>query len=330
MKRIIEKLVQKQDLTKEEAENAMQLIMDGKCSDGEISKFLLSLKEKGESIEEIAAFAKIMREKSNRINPKVENLVDTCGTGGDSSHTFNISTVAAIIAAGAGVKIAKHGNKSVSSKCGSADVLEGLGVSMLQPKEVERCVEKIGIGFMFAPYFHPAMRNVMPVRKALGTRTVFNILGPLTNPANAKAQVLGVFSKELLEKIVKVLKELGVGRALVVNGEGTDEIILGETDVFELKNGEIVNKRINSEEFGFKKSKIPKVNSLEESKKIFLEVLEGKEGPAREVSVLNAAGAIYVSGIASNLEKGVSLAQESIDSGKALNKLEELKNFKGE
>src|SRR3989344_6798253 len=250
----ISKLAGKKDLLELEAAKAMEDIMEGKATTPQIKEFLLGLKSKGETIDEITACARIMREKSIRIEPNAMHLVDTCGTGGDNSGTFNISTAAAFVASGAGASAAKHGNRSISSKCGSADVLKALGVNIvLEPKKVEECIEKVGIGFLFAPKFHPAMKYAMDARKELGVRTIFNILGPLTNPAGAKSQLIGVFDPKLLPIMANVLKNLGSRHAIVVNGNGLDEITLtGNTDVFELKNGAIENYFINPEDFGFK------------------------------------------------------------------------------
>ncbi len=323
----IQKLVNGQQLTFQEAEAAMAHLMNGECSDIQIAAFLTALAAKGETSEELTAFARIMREKAVQIKPSVQGLVDTCGTGGDSSHTFNISTAAAIIAAGAGVKIAKHGNRASSGKCGSADVLETVGVKMLQPLEVQKCIESIGIGFMFAPYFHPAMKYASAVRKALGIKTVFNLLGPLTNPAGANAQLLGVYSRELLVKMAKTLNELGTQKALLVNGNGIDELILGKTDAVELENDRIKEKIIDSSEFGFSQSAIPTVNSANESKNILMSVLNSGEGPARDVALLNAGAAIYVSGRCNSIAAGITLAEKAVDSGKAMEKLEQLKSF---
>jgi len=328
MKEILQKLTEGKDLDAEEAELAMQRIMKGESNGAEIAGFLVALKMKGETTEEITAFAKVMKENSNSIHPKVELLVDTCGTGGDNSGTFNISTTSAFIAAGAGVPIAKHGNRSVSSKCGSADVLEELGAKMLQPSEVEKCIEDIGIGFMFAPYFHPAMKHVMPARKALGIRTVFNVLGPLTNPAGAQAQVLGVFDESMTEKMAEVLLGLGTKHALVVNGEGTDEIVFGKTKVSELKNGKIETYIIDGKELGFEDKEIPKPESKDDNAKILENVLKGEEGTAKEISILNAAAAIYVGGKAGSIEKGINAAREAVDSGKAYEKLKSFIEFK--
>ena len=327
---ILEKLMRREDLTQEEAESAMGSIMDGRYTPAQAAAFLIALKMKGESLEEIAALARAMRKRAITIAPSVGNLVDTCGTGGDSSGTFNISTTAAFIAAGSGVAIAKHGNRAVSGRCGSADVLEELGVKMLPPDAVRKCIEKTGMGFMFAPLYHPAMRNVAALRRELGVRTVFNILGPLTNPAGAKAQVLGVYDASLTETMAEVLRALGAGRALVVHSGGMDEIGLGKTRVSELKNGEIRTYTLDASEFGFREQKVPKAGSKEESARIMLAVLEGEMGAARDIALLNAAAAIYVGGKAGTMEEGVELARLSVDSGAALRKLEMLRAFGGD
>ncbi len=322
------KLMRRENLTREEARAAMNGIMSGKSSHVQTAAFLVALQMKGPTREEITALAMEMRSHGVSIRPSREPLVDTCGTGGDSSNTFNISTAAALIAAGANVPIAKHGNRSVSSSCGSADVLEALGVRMLQPEEVESCINRIGIGFMFAPYFHPAMKNVAPVRKELETRTIFNILGPLANPAGASAQVLGVFDPELTEIMARVLLDLGTKRALVVHSEGMDEIGLGCTRVSELLNGQVDTTIIHAADFGIERQPVPKVSSKEESASIIRGVLNGDRGPARAIAALNAAAAIYVAGLAGGIADGLERAFASIDSKAALAKLDELRDFK--
>ncbi len=327
----ISKLVQRQNLTLEETESAMNDIMEGKATNSQIKEFLIGLKSKGETIEEITACARIMREKSVKIEPDAMHLVDTCGTGGDNSGTFNISTAAAFVAAGAGASVAKHGNRSISSKCGSADVLKALGVNIeLEPKKVEECIEKAGIGFLFAPKFHPAMKYAMEARKELGVRTVFNILGPLTNPAGAKSQLIGVFDPKLMPVMAGVLKNLGSRHAMIVNGNGLDEItISGSTDVFELKNGIIDNYSLNPLDFGFELSSIEtlKGDNPGDNAKIIVDVLNGSKGPKRDVVVLNAAAALLVCGLAKGFEGGIALASRSIDSGNAMKKLNEMIKF---
>lgn len=327
----IAKLVEKQNLTQEEAEQVMNEIMEGKATDAQIAGFLVALRLKGETIDEITACAKVMREKAKRINPKAEFLVDTCGTGGDKSNTFNISTAAAFVAAGAGVAVAKHGNKSVSSKCGSADVLSALGVNIqLQPKDVEKCIEETGIGFMFAPLFHPAMKYVMPARKETGVRTIFNILGPMTNPANAPSQVIGVFNPALINDIADVLKNLGSKHVMVVNGSGLDEItISGKTKVAELKNGNIETYDLNPEDYGFKISPLNEIvgGDVQENAKIIIDILNGAKGPKRDIVLLNAAAAILTTDKVGTYKEALKLAAQSIDSGNAMKKLEALKQF---
>ncbi len=330
---ILQQLVSGKSLESQEAGELMEKIMAGSLTPAQMGAVLVALKMKGETEAEIAAFATVMRENAVRIRPKMDGkglLTDTCGTGGDSSGTFNVSTAAALIAAGAGTKIAKHGNRSVSSKSGSADVLEQLGVRLLQPAQVEKCIEKNGIGFMFAPYFHPAMKNIAPIRKELGIRTVFNILGPLANPAGVQAQVLGVFEPSMTEKMALALSSMGVQHALVVHSEGMDEIGLGSTKVTELSPQGLMSYYLSGEKLGFKNGKIPQAGSKEESAAIVKGVLEGRKGPARDISILNAAAAIYVGGGAPSLYDGIAIAEKSIDSGKALAKLNALAAFTGE
>lgn len=331
MQEAISKLVKNQDLAQEEAEHVMSEIMEGRATDAQIAAFLIALRLKGETIGEITACAKIMRQKAHTINPKVKFLVDTCGTGGDNSNTFNISTAAAFVVSGAGAAVAKHGNKSVSSKCGSADVLKELGVKIdLRPKEVEECIEKIGIGFMFAPAFHPAMKHALNARKEIGIRTVFNILGPLTNPANAKSQLIGVFDENLLVTVAEALRNLGSKHVIAVNGAPLDEItICGKTKVCELKNGNIEFYEINPEELGFGLSPLNEImgGAPQENAIIIRETLDGCKGARRDVVLLNAAAALLASGIVKNYKDALELAAYSIDSGKALQKLEELKKF---
>lgn len=321
VKEFLQKLVNRENLSAEEAEAMMDAKMKNLYTPAQVAALLVALKMKGESIEEISSFAKVMRKNAVRINPKVKMLVDTCGTGGDFFSTFNISTASAFVVAGAGISVAKHGNKSISSKCGSADVIEAFGGKMLLPLQVERCIEEIGIGFMFAPFFHPAMKNVAPIRKELGIRTVFNILGPLTNPANANVQLIGVYDPLLTEIIAQTLNLLGTEHALVVHSEGMDEIGLGKTKISELKNGKIENYILDASEFGFVKNEIPRVNSDLESAEIIKNVLNGKKSGARDVVLLNSAAAIYVGGKAKNINEGIEIAKHSIDSGNAAEKL---------
>ena len=327
----ISNLVERKNLTSAQAEGAMLDIMEGNATNAQIAAFLVGLRLKGETIDEIAACAKIMRSKSNSIHPKAKYLVDTCGTGGDNSGTFNISTAAAFVAAGAGANVAKHGNKSVSSKSGSADVLAALGVNIeMQPQQVEKCIEEVGMGFMFAPFFHPAMKHASAARKEIGVRTIFNILGPLTNPANAKSQLVGVFDEKLLGIFASVLRELGSAHVIAVNGHGLDEItISGSTKICELKGGKIKSYEINPLDFGFKLGSLDelKSSSPQESAELIIKILKGEKSPRRDIVLLNAAAALLAAGIAKNFEDGISLAARSIDSGSAMKKLDELKDF---
>ena len=329
IKNAIAKLVQKQDLTFEESYFAMRQIMNGEADQAQIAGFLVGLRMKGETTHEIAGCAKAMIEKSLKIDFEDDNLIDTCGTGGDEVGTFNISTASAIVASAAGVKVAKHGNRAVSSKCGSADVLRELGVNIeLTPEQAKICLEEIGFAFIFAPLYHTSIKYAAPVRQSLGIRTIFNILGPLTNPAGAKRQLLGVFSENLTEKIANVLKELGSKHALVVHGAGgIDEIsISGHTKISELKNGAVKTYEIFPENFGLKRWDINLIlgGDAKTNAQIIKQVLEGETGPQRDVVLLNSGAAIYVSGLAGSISEGIEMAKEAIDSGKAKRKLEEL------
>lgn len=326
IREIISKLSLKQNLSKDEAYAAMNDIMSGNATESQIAAFLMGLRLKGETVDEIAGCALSMREKATRINSKHENVIDTCGTGGDASGTFNISTTAAIIAAGAGAVVAKHGNRAVSSKCGSADVLKALGVNIeISVEKVSRVLDELGITFLFAPLMHGAMKYAAPVRKDLGIRTIFNVLGPLTNPAGAKRQVLGVFDSSLTEVMASVLAELGSDHALVVHGEGGfDELsTLGWTKISELKGGSINTYNITAQEFGFSNNSAAglKGGDAVTNSQIVRDILNGKNGAPREISLLNAAAALVVASKAQSLKEGVSLAQESLDSGAALRKL---------
>jgi len=334
MKEIVSKIVGGENLTKEEAESSMKTIMSGNSNEIEISSFLTALRMKGESPEEIASLAKVMREFASRIEPKVEGtLVDVCGTGGDMLNTFNISTTSMFVVAGAGIPIAKHGNRALTSKSGSADVLEELGVNLNSNfDKIKESIEKVGIGFMFAPMHHSAMKHVMPVRKQLGFRTVFNILGPLTNPANARAQLMGVFDPELTETLANVFKLLGLDSANVAHGDpGLDELsTLGKTKVSELKDGEVNTYFIKPEEFGLSVAKENDIagGSAKDNAKILTDILSGEDtGPKRDITLLNAASGILVGGMADNLTEGLEIAKESLDSGRAQKKLEEFVEF---
>ncbi|TCO73801.1 anthranilate phosphoribosyltransferase [Marinisporobacter balticus] len=325
----IEKLIKNKNLTEHEMIETMNMIMEGKATSSQIGSFLTALRMKGETIEEIVGAAKVMIDKAYKINTNTEYTIDTCGTGGDGGNTFNVSTVVAFVAAGAGVSVLKHGNRSVSSKCGSADVLENLGVNIdLNPKEVKKCADELNIGFMFAPNFHKAMKHAIGPRKELGIRTIFNILGPLTNPARAKGQVLGVFDEKLTIVLARVLKELGIERAMVVHGlDGLDEItITTRTKVSELKNGEIRNYYVDPTDFHIPLASSEEIAGGEpkENAEILLNVLKGESGSKRNMVLLNAAAAIYVGKKADSLEEGLIKATEVIDKGLALEKLNQL------
>jgi anthranilate phosphoribosyltransferase len=328
IKEAIVTLVSGNSLTTEQAAMVMGEIMDGEATPAQFGSFVTALRLKGETVEEIAGMARVMREKSVPVSV-AGPMVDTCGTGGDASKTFNISTTAAFVVAGAGVKVAKHGNRGMSSGCGSADVLDALGVRIdLGAPEVERCLENVGIGFMFAPVFHPAMKYAAPSRREIGIRTVFNILGPMTNPASAQSQLLGVFEESLVMKMAQVLCLLGCRHALVVHGEdGLDEITLGgKTTVCELKGEEISRYYIDPEDFGFPRTGLSSLRGgpPQENADILRRVLRGEKGPYRDIVLVNAAAALVAGDLATDLEKGVRLASEAIDSGRAMEKLEGL------
>jgi anthranilate phosphoribosyltransferase len=308
----------------------MRQIMRGEVSPVMISAIVIGLRVKRESIGEISAAAEVMRELATKVEVENrQNLVDTCGTGGDSSHTFNISTAAAFVAAAAGARVAKHGGRSVSSKSGSADVLESLGVNLNQtPQQVAQGISQIGVGFMFAPNYHSAMKYAAPVRRELGVRTLFNILGPLTNPAGAENQVIGVFHAELVGIVARVLQQLGSRHVMVVHGEdGLDEItIAGKTRIGELKHGEVSEYTIRPEDFGMKVSAIEtiQVENSEQSRAVLQSVLDNQPGAALDIVLLNAGAAIYVSGVTDTLKQGVIRARAAVESGAAKEKLRQL------
>ena len=324
----IDTLVSGQSLTMEQAAAVMNEIMVGEATPAQFGAFVTGLRLKGETVEEIAGMARVMRERAVPVAVS-EPVVDTCGTGGDASGSFNISTTAAFVVAGAGLKVAKHGNRSMSSICGSADVMEALGVRIdLGAEQVQKCLEEVGIGFMFAPNFHPAMKYAAAPRREIGIRTVFNILGPLTNPAGAKAQVLGVAEGSLTMKMAQVLELLGCHHALVVHGEdGLDEITPGgRTTVCELKEGTINSYSLAPEDLGFRRAtrESLKGGSAQDNADLLRRVLEGEKGPRRDIVLMNAAAAIVAGDRAANLEEGIEIAKEAIDSRKALEKLEGL------
>lgn len=332
LKKILNKLVAGVDLTTEEAEAAMGEIMSGEATAAQIASFITALRMKGETVEEISACAKVMRAKATRVPVQAAGVIDTCGTGGDGSQTFNISTATALVAAGAGVPVAKHGNRSVSSKCGSADVLKELGVNLeISPEKMGACIDEVGIGFLFAPLLHPAMKYAIGPRRELGLRTVFNILGPLTNPAGAKRQLLGVYAQELTEPMAKVLGKLGSERALVVHGgDGLDELTLTRSSqVSEFFEGEVKTYELKPEDFGLLQAfpddlrgGDPKENAI-----LIKEILQGKTGAKRDVVLMNAAAALIVGGKTSDWQDGVQLAAAAIDSGAATKTLERLVEF---
>jgi len=326
----LHKLLEHADLTREEMLGVMRQIMNGDFTAVQIAGILIALRMKGETVDEIAAAAEVMRELSTKVKVAADAyLIDTCGTGGDGIQTFNVSTASAFVAAAAGAKVAKHGGRSVSSTCGSADVLEALGVNVsLTPDQVARCVDEIGIGFMFAPNHHSAMKYAAPVRRELGVRTLFNLLGPLTNPAGAKNQVLGVFDRALTGKLAHVMQRLGSRHVLVVHGsDGMDEITFsGDTYVAELKNGQVTEYSVNPQQFGMPlhKAEDIRVHNAEESKTMLLAVLQGQTGAARDIVLLNAGAAIYVAGVAESLADGIEKAAQAIDDHSASAKLGQL------
>ena len=328
MKDRLSKLVAGNDLTKEEAMKAQEMILSGEATQSQIACFLTALRMKGETLDEITGLAMVLRDKANTISPKVDNYVDFVGTGGDCTYSFNISTTSAFVVAAAGVPVAKHGNRSISSKSGAGDVLEALGVNIsADPDVVEKCVEEVGIGFMFAPHFNPAMKYVGPVRKEMGIRTVFNILGPLSNPSRAKAMVVGVYSPSLTEVIAGTMANLDVKRGFVVSGEDNmDEFALtGSSTVSEIKDGKVETYEITPEQFGLKRCKIEDLQGGDGTvnAQITKDILSGKErGAKREIVLLNAGAALYIGGKAESIEEGIRIAGETIDSGKAMETLE--------
>lgn len=326
----IKKIYSGHYLNEDEARQVMEDITSGDATPAQIAAILTALSMRGESVSELTGFARVMREKATPIpKPPGKKVLDTCGTGGDTKGTFNISTLAALVAAGSGVIIAKHGNRSVTSRCGSADVLEALGVNIqVYPEIVSRALDKIGISFLFAPRLHASMKYAVPVRAELGIRTVFNILGPLANPASADFQLLGVFSNDIREKVAHVLVNLGIKRAMVVHGsDGMDEITLtGKTFISEINDGWIKNHVLDPMDFGmdYCSPDALKGGNLKKNAEIILSVLEGEKGPKRDIVVLNAAAAIYLSGIAKTMHDAVQTAQQTIDSGKAMDKLTQM------
>jgi anthranilate phosphoribosyltransferase len=331
----LEAVVAGENLTPATAEAVMEEILSGRATDAQIAGLLVALRVKGETVDELVGFARAMRRHALPVFPDgspPQPLVDTCGTGGDAAGTFNISTAAAFVVAGAGVAVAKHGNRSISSHCGSADVLEALGVAIEPPAERTRAaIEQVGLGFLFAPAIHPAMRHAMRARRELRLRTVFNLLGPLTNPAGAHVQVVGVFQRNATELLARALGELGVERAFVVHGlDGLDEITLStETHISELRDGVVRNYTVAPEDFGLRRAPREALagGTAEQNARIVRQVLQGAPGPQREVVLANAAAALVAAGCADGWREGVRLAERSIDSGAALAKLEALAAF---
>ena len=335
MQSAIDKVINYKDLREDEMSDVMNIIMEGKATASQIGGFLTALRMKGETLEEITGAAKVMREKAIKIETNSNYTVDTCGTGGDKSNTFNISTAAAFVAAAASVTIVKHGNRSMSSKCGSADVLESLGINInLSPIDIKRSIDELHIGFIFAPNFHQSMKYAIHPRKELGIRTIFNILGPLTNPANPKGQVLGVFDEDLTTIMAQSLKNLGLERCMVVHGlDGLDEItITTKTKVSELKNGEIYEYYLDPKDYGIPFNQIEKIQggNPEENAEILLDILKGEKGPKRDMVLLNAGAAMYVGKAVDSLEDGIEKSKEIIDKGLALDKLNQLIKFSQE
>ncbi len=333
MKQAIQRVADRQNLTCAEAGEVMELLLTGAATQAQIGAFLTGLRMKGETIDEIVGFASVLADKAEHIHPHSDNFIDLVGTGGDTTYSFNISTTSAIVTAAAGVPVAKHGNRSISSKSGAGDVLEQLGVNiMMEPKKVEACVDEVGIGFMFAQTFNKSMRFVGQARSEMGIRTVFNILGPLANPSGAKGMVVGVYDPSLTETIANVMGQLGVKRALVVSGrDHMDEITLStKTVVSELKDGAVKTYEITPEDFGFKTVDLAELQggTAAENAEITKAVLSGQEqGAKREIVLLNAGAALYISGKADSIANGIILAKEAIDSGKAAEVLENLVNY---
>jgi anthranilate phosphoribosyltransferase len=331
LKEALQKLIEKQDLTEAEMQTAISEIMSGEASPALIGGFLTALRLKGETVEEITGAAKAMREKAEPI-PVKKGSIDTCGTGGDGSKTFNISTTVAFVLAGVGLPVAKHGNRAMSSKCGSADLLEALGVKIdLEPNRVAECIENAGIGFLFAPVFHKAMKHAVGPRKELGFRTIFNLLGPLTNPALADYQIVGVYAPELAEPLAAVLSRLGARRCMVVHGTGgLDELSLAGVNIATFYDGENIQRMdIDCENYGLARAGNETLigGDAMQNAEITKAILSGEQGPRRDVVLLNAGTAIFVAGLAPDIQSGIEKAAESIDSGAALKRLELLQRM---
>lgn len=332
MQAAIKAVTERRDLSRDEMQQVMRTIMTGEATQAQIGGFLIGLRMKGETVDEIAAAASVMRELASGVEVIGDHVVDTCGTGGDAASTFNISTTSAFVVAAAGGTVAKHGNRSISSKSGSADLLEAAGVNLnVTPEQVAQCVMEVGVGFMFAPAHHSAMKHAIGPRKEMGVRTIFNVLGPLTNPADAPNQVIGVFAKDMVEPLANVLNMLGSNHVLVVHSEdGMDEISIGApTFVAELKDGKVDTYTIQPEDFGMQRTDITTlaVDGAEASLAVVKSVLDGKAGAASDIVALNAGAAIYAAGLTDTLARGIGKAQEVIASGAAAEKLEALVNL---
>jgi len=329
MQTAIRSVIEHRDLSEPQMLDVMRLIMSGQATPAQIGGFLVGLRMKGETVDEIAAAARVMRELATPVPVAGGHLVDTCGTGGDGASTFNISTASAIVTAAAGARVAKHGNRSVSSRCGSADVLEAAGVNLnLSAEQVAQCVEKIGVGFLFAPMHHSAMKHAIGPRKEMGVRTLFNLLGPLTNPAGAPNQVLGVFSADWLMPLAQVLGRLGSRHVMVVHADdGLDEISIGApTQVAELKSGDVSSYRISPEQFGMQIGPVESLGVVDAAASLAMirMVFDDTPGAARDIVLLNAGAAIYVSGVADSLERGIEAARRAVASGEARRKFQQL------
>lgn len=323
---------QGEDLNAAQMREAMEEIMSGKAATPLIVSFLTALSKKGETVEELTAAVSVMRHYATKIHTNKEVVLDTCGTGGDTKGTFNISTIVAFVVSACGITVAKHGNRSISSRSGSADILEAAGVNInMPPEKLEKCLNEIGVAFLFAPALHPAMKYAMPARKQIASRTMFNILGPLTNPASATHQLIGVYDKRWTEPLARVLANLGAAHVLVVHGDdGLDEITTtAKTFICESRNGKLDNYEVRPEDFGFKRSKLEDLagGSASDNAGIMLDILKGKSGPAQDIVLLNSAAALYVSDKAGSIKEGIGLTAEAIVSGKALEKLELLKIY---
>jgi len=325
----LEILLEGEDLTFEQSRELLDTIFEGEVAQVQVAAFLAAMRVKKAAVSELAGLATSLREHAVKVNSTAENLVDTCGTGGAKVKTFNISTASAMVAAGAGVNVAKHGNRGITSKCGSADVLSQLGVNIeCGPEKIAQCIEEANIGFMYAPKFHPAMKHVQPIRRSLDFRTAFNVLGPLANPANVCAQVIGVSDRSLIERMAKTLKELGTRRGMVVHSDGLDELsTMAVTEVIELRDGQIDRYELDCADYGLKPAKYDELKGgdADYNADIVRRILAGKENvPRRDIVVLNAAAAIIVGNLVDDFETAIKIAKDSIDSGKAQNCLDKL------